>query len=171
MRSGSYTLPIPDRGCWRAIRILNFSEFRAGTSWRRVARRIRMLLCPPRRQRCSEKYTIYVAKRSVMMVRVPHTSVSRVGVLVWWYAEGVKTLLRACGSAFSDVQLLSAVAAVGNSTGAKCVRRATAEDSGALPISAGRVCGDAGACAPIDQRASGRYAVRGAESIEAARFA
>jgi hypothetical protein len=47
--------------------------------------------------------TIFIDKQSVMMLRVPHASVLRVGVLVWFDAEGFEALLRARRPAFSHV--------------------------------------------------------------------
>ena len=40
------------------------------------------------------KLSSMIVKRGVMILRVPHTSVLRVGVLVLLYAEGVEALLR-----------------------------------------------------------------------------
>jgi hypothetical protein len=44
-----------------------------------------------------------------MMLRVPHASVLRVGIVVLFYAEGLEALLRARGFAYSDAYLLPAV--------------------------------------------------------------
>ena len=106
-----------------------------------------------------------------MMLRVPHASGLRVGVLVPHYAEGIEALLRARGFTFSHIQLLPPVAAVGNSGSPNGIRRCAGENPGALSISAGWICGDARARTFVDQRASASYAIGGAESSEAKSFA
>jgi len=69
------------------------------------------------------------------MQRVPHTSGLRVGVLEGCNAEGTQALLRAGASPFSDVQLLPAAAALGDSAGQICIRHSAGKNSRALSLS------------------------------------
>ena len=65
----------------------------------------------------------------MLMLRVPHTSVLRVGVLEWCNAERTQALLRTRPSPFSDVQLLPTAAAFGDSASQECIRRGAGKNS------------------------------------------
>ncbi len=86
-------------------------------------------------------------------------------------AERTEAHLRPWSSAFSHVQLLSAVAAAEDGARAAVVRAGTWAGLRGVRISAGGICGDARACAFADQRAEERHALDGVADVEAARVA
>ena len=86
-------------------------------------------------------------------------------------AEGIATLLRARASPFHYLQLLPAIAAAEERAGTRRLRRRTCESSRGNGFSTGRICGDAGACASIDERAATRDTFDGVAETQAARGA
>lgn len=84
-------------------------------------------------------------------------------------ADGIETLLRKRASPFHHVQLLSAIAFAEEHPLAGCFCAGTGKDSSADGFPADRVCGDAGARTPADQRAAKRNSFHGTAKIEAVR--
>ncbi len=70
--------------------------------------------------------------------------------------------------AFYYLQLLSAAAPVEDSERTGHFREGARESARRDGISASRLCGDAGACASLDERAAARNALDGAAEVEAA---
>ena len=73
---------------------------------------------------------------------VPHPRFLRVGILVW-NAEGIKAVLRARPSLFSDVQLLPAVAVAREGASKKLVHQGIAQSSARVWIPSGGLRRDA----------------------------
>ncbi len=83
-------------------------------------------------------------------------------------ASGAQALLWQGRFAFCYVQLLSVAAAVGDRARAGYFRERAGESARRDEISFDWLCGDAGACAPVNERAEAGDAVDGAAKIEAA---
>lgn len=83
-------------------------------------------------------------------------------------ARRTEALLRERRSAFHYVQLLSAAAAVEERARAGHFRERVGESARRDGFSIDRLCGDAGACASVNERAEAGDAVDGATEIEAA---
>ena len=82
-------------------------------------------------------------------------------------AGGTEALLRQRSLAFYYVQLLSAAAAVEDGARAGHLRERVGEGAQRDGISSSWLCGDAGACASLDERAAAGNAVDGAAEAEA----
>jgi len=95
------------------------------------------------------------------------------GLLLLGVADAQRTeaLLRPRPSALPHIQLLPPVAAAEDGPREAPVRARTGAGSRGVWISAGGVCGDAGARAPIDQRAEEGHALDGVADAQAARIA
>ena len=97
-------------------------------------------------------------------------SVCEGGLLGYSDDARAEALLRQRPPAFSDVQLLSAIAAAWNSTGAKSFREGTSQGARRVWISSHRICGDAESRTSFDQRTEEAHAVYGTANAETARF-
>ena len=83
-------------------------------------------------------------------------------------ARWAKTHLWPGPSSFYYVQLLPAAAAIENCAGARCARSRACAGARRVWISACGVCGHAGTCASVNQRAEKRHAFDGTANVEAA---
>jgi hypothetical protein len=86
-------------------------------------------------------------------------------------AGGIEALLRQRSSAFHNVQLLSAAAAVEVGTGTGLLRERVGEGTRGDGVSSAGLCGDAGARASLDERAEAGNALDGAAKVEVSRGA
>ena len=86
-------------------------------------------------------------------------------------AGGIETVLRAGGSSFCDVQLLSQVDVVGDKTREESLRERACASAAGVWIPADWICGDAESCACADERAGEGDGIDGAANVEAAGIA
>jgi len=87
------------------------------------------------------------------------------------HASGTEAVLRQRPFAFYNLQLLSAAATIEDGARSGYFRERAWESARRDGVSSARICGDAGTCTPLDERAAAGNALDSAAQVEAARGA